>query len=210
MSGGRSDDPIFQEPSLDRQDPLLVPEIPFAIDADRKRFQTWGRFRSLLPPMILDQGMLETWGYWSDIDTLLGDSLWWSILSIEERASFPLTIKFLCSLHFTHYGQTIQIAGAIGSETRMRFTILGIEHSITVAELGWRMGLYAPAYTQTDEFRALPTHLPKGFDIDEFWHTHSTDTGVFFVRTPWRPDGGRHTGIHSHSCYLVVFLDDLT
>ncbi|CAH9090114.1 unnamed protein product [Cuscuta europaea] len=190
MSGGGSDDPIFQEPPLARHDPLHIPDIPFATDADRTRFQTWGQYRTLLAPMILDQRMLEEWGYWADIDALLGDSLWRGILSIQERASFPLTMEFLCSLRFTHYGHTMHTGSVIRPATQMRFTIMGIEHSITVAELGWRIGLYAPAYTQTDEFCALPTRLPEAFDIDEFWHRHSTDTRPFLRMHPqssrWR------------------------
>ncbi|CAH9061841.1 unnamed protein product [Cuscuta epithymum] len=190
MSGGRRDDPIFEEPPLGREDPPPQPDIPFATIADRRRFQAWGQYRTLLPPMILDPTMLEEWGYWDDIDALLGDSLWRRILFVQERASLPLTMEFLCSVQFTHYGQAVQEGAVIGSESRMRFTILGMEHSITVAELGWRMGLYTPAYTQTEEFRALPTRLPEAFDIDEFWHRHSTDTRSFLRMHPhsnkWR------------------------
>ncbi|CAH9092125.1 unnamed protein product [Cuscuta epithymum] len=189
MYGG-GDDPIFEDTPLGREDPPPRPDIPFATIADRRRFQVWGQYRTLLAPMILDQAMLEAWGYWSDIDALLGDSLWRRILLIQERASLPLTMEFLCSLQFTHYGQTVQEGSVIGSETQMRFTIRGIEHSISVAELGWRRGLYAPAYTQTEEFRTLSTRLPEAFDIEEFWRRHSTDTRSFLRQHPhsnkWR------------------------
>ncbi|CAH9133285.1 unnamed protein product, partial [Cuscuta epithymum] len=166
MYGG-GDDPIFEDAPLGREDLPPRPDIPFATIADRRRFQVWGQYRTLLAPMILDQAMLEEWGYWSDIVALLGDSLWRRILLMQERASLPLTMEFLCSLQFTHYDQTVQEGSVIGSETQMRFTIRGIEHSISVAELGWRMGLYAPVYTQTEEFRTLSTRLPEAFDIEE-------------------------------------------
>ncbi|VFQ75940.1 unnamed protein product [Cuscuta campestris] len=64
-------------------------------------------------------------------------------------------------------------------DSRLVFTLLGLRHSITVAELGWRLGLYTQEETQHHSFADLPISVPDDFDIQAFWAAHSRTDAPF-------------------------------
>ncbi|VFQ89892.1 unnamed protein product [Cuscuta campestris] len=134
----------------DLQLPLLTPEA-------QERFTTWAQHRSLQAPVILDQRSLVAAGVWADVEASIRPSGWEHLLSLRAKASLPLTIEFLCSLR----------------------PLLGQRHTLTVAELGWRLGLYTQEEISHSSFADLPIVVLEDFDVQAFWTAHARTDAPF-------------------------------
>ncbi|VFQ96810.1 unnamed protein product [Cuscuta campestris] len=147
-------------------------ELPLHSEEARKKFLTWGNTKMLQPPMVLDPAYLEELGHWQDIDELLYDPKWRILLFLHAPASLEVTIEFLCSLRFLNDGEEIKTAVEVTSTTKVTFTLMGRLLNLTVADLGWLIGLYTLDETRSLAFANLPDQLDPEFDARKFWQAH--------------------------------------
>ncbi|VFQ65623.1 unnamed protein product [Cuscuta campestris] len=125
-------------------------ELPLHSEEVKKKFLTWGNTKMLQPPMVLDLVYLDELGHWQDIDELLYDPKWRILLFLHAPARLEATIEFLCSLRFFNDGEEAKSAAEVTSTTKVTFTLMGRLLNLTVAYLGWFIGLYT-----LDEMRSL-------------------------------------------------------
>ncbi|VFQ83860.1 unnamed protein product [Cuscuta campestris] len=157
----------------DLQIPLLTPEA-------RERFTTWAQNRSLQAPVILDQRPLVAAGVWADVEASIRPSGWERLLSLRAEASLPLTIEFLCSLRpLLGFERRDDVGIAMRHDSRLIFTLLGHRHTLTIAELGWRLGLYTQEEISHSSFADLPIAVPEDFDVQAFWTAHARTDAPF-------------------------------
>ncbi|VFQ70479.1 unnamed protein product, partial [Cuscuta campestris] len=68
---------------------------------------------------------------------------------------------------------------AMRHDSRLIFTLLGQRHTLTVAELGWRLGLYTQEEISHSSFADLPITVPEDFDVQAFWTAHARTDAPF-------------------------------
>ncbi|VFQ73284.1 unnamed protein product [Cuscuta campestris] len=157
----------------DLQLPLLTPEA-------QERFTTWAQHRSLQAPVILDQRPLVAARVWADVEALIRPSGWERLLSLRAEASLPLTIEFLCSLRpLLGFERRDDVGIAMRHDSRLIFTLLGQRHTLTVAELGWRLSLYTQEEISHSSFADLTIAIPEDFDVHAFWTAHARTDAPF-------------------------------
>ncbi|VFQ89809.1 unnamed protein product [Cuscuta campestris] len=83
------------------------------------------------------------------------------------HASLEVTIEFLCSLRFLNDGEEVKSTAEVTSTTKLTFTLMGRLLSLTVADLGWLIGLYTLDETRSLTFANLPDQLDPEFDEDK-------------------------------------------
>ncbi|VFQ74606.1 unnamed protein product [Cuscuta campestris] len=157
----------------DLQLPLLTPEA-------QERFTTWAQHRSLQALVILDQRPLVAAGVWAYVEASIRPSGWERLLSLRAEASLPLTIEFLCSLRpLLGFERRDDVGIAMRHDSRLIFTLLGQRHTLTVAELGWRLGIYTQEEISHSSFADLPITVPEDFDVQAFWTAHARTDAPF-------------------------------
>ncbi|VFQ91233.1 unnamed protein product [Cuscuta campestris] len=134
-------------------------ELPLHSEEAKKKFLTWGNTKMLQPPMVLDPAYLDELGHWQDIDELLYDPKWRILLFLHAPASLEVTIEFLCSLRFLNDGEEVKSAAEVTSITKVTFTLMGPLLNLTVADLGWLIGLYTLDETRSLAFANLPDQV---------------------------------------------------
>ncbi|VFQ59967.1 unnamed protein product, partial [Cuscuta campestris] len=107
-----------------------------------------------------------------DIDELLYDPKWRILLFLHAPANLEVTIEFLCSLRFLNDGEEVKSAAEVTSTTKVTFTLMGRLLNLTVADLGWLIGLYTLHETRSLAFANLPDQLDPEFDAKKFWQAH--------------------------------------
>ncbi|VFQ67765.1 unnamed protein product [Cuscuta campestris] len=147
-------------------------ELPLHSGEAKKKFLTWGNTKMLQPPMVLDPAYLDELGHWQDIDELLYDPKWRILLFLHAPAILEVTIEFLCSLRFLNDGEEVKSAVEVTSTTKVTFTLMGRLLNLTVADLGWLIGLYTLDETRSLAFANLPDQLDPEFDARKFWQAH--------------------------------------
>ncbi|VFQ91220.1 unnamed protein product [Cuscuta campestris] len=161
----------------------------------RKRFRTWGRKRTLLGPLSLDQVTLEEWNHWEEIDGLLADSRWRYLLTFAEQSSLELTIEFLCTYQCLHGGRPIKDAADVRPDSTLKFSLSGRAFTLSMAELKRHLGIYTEEEARSLVFAALPYSLPSEFSLEQFWRQHSLSTTLFNKNTAhtcqWRSSAWR-------------------
>ncbi|VFQ85675.1 unnamed protein product [Cuscuta campestris] len=133
----------------------------------RKHFRTWGKKRTLLGPLSLDQATLEEWNHWEEIDGLLADSRWRYLLTFAEQSSLELTIEFLCTYQCLHGGRPIKDGADVRLDSTLTFSLSGRAFTLSMAEFGRHLGIYTEEEARSLVFAALPYSLPS--DIYFFW-----------------------------------------
>ncbi|VFQ89805.1 unnamed protein product [Cuscuta campestris] len=123
-------------------------------------------------PMVLDPAYLDELGHWQDIDELLYDPKWRILLFLHAPASLEAAIEFLCSLRFLNDGEEAKSAAEVTSITKVTFTLMGRLLNLTVADLGWLIGLYTLDEMRSLAFADLPDQLDPEFDVKKFWKAH--------------------------------------
>ncbi|VFQ69113.1 unnamed protein product [Cuscuta campestris] len=168
-------------------------ELPLHSEEARKKFLTWGNTRILQPPMVLDPAYLDELGHWQDIDEFLYNPKWRVLLFLQAPASLEVTIEFLCSLRFHNDGEEVKSTTEVTSTTKVTFTLMGRLLSLTVADLGWLIGLYTLDETRSLAFANLPDQLDPEFDVKKFWQAHGygrfhsgASIARNWVRPSWR------------------------
>ncbi|VFQ65130.1 unnamed protein product [Cuscuta campestris] len=160
-----------------------------------KRFRTWGRKRTLLGPLSLDQVTLEEWSHWEEIDGLLADSRWRYLLTFAEQSSLELTIEFLCTYQCLHGGRPIKDAADVRPDSTLKFSLSGRAFTLSIAEFGRHLGIYTEEEARSLVFAALPYSLPSEFSLEQFWRQHSLSTTPFNKNTAhtcqWRSSAWR-------------------
>ncbi|VFQ93070.1 unnamed protein product [Cuscuta campestris] len=139
-------------------------ELTLHSEEARKKFLTWGNTKMLQPPMVLDPVYLDELGHWQDIDEFLYNPKWRILLFLQAPASLEVTIEFLCSLRFHNDGEEVKSTAEVTSTTKVTFTLMGRLLSLTVADLGWLIGLYTLDETRSLAFANLPDQLDPEFD----------------------------------------------
>ncbi|VFQ85122.1 unnamed protein product [Cuscuta campestris] len=92
----------------------------------------------------------------------------------------PLTIEFLCSLRpLLGFERRDDVGIAMRHDSRLIFTLLGQRHTLNVAELGWRLGLYTQEEISHSSFADLPIAVPEDFDVQAFWTAHARTDAPF-------------------------------
>ncbi|VFQ90312.1 unnamed protein product [Cuscuta campestris] len=165
-------------------------ELPLHSEEAKKKFLTWGNMKMLQPPMVLDPAYLDELGHWQDIDELLYDPKWMILLFLHAPASMEVTIEFLCSLRFLNDGEEVKSAAEVTSTTKVTFTLMGRLLNLTVADLGWLIGLYTVDETRSLAFANLPDQLDLEFDVKKFWQAHGygrDHSGASIARNWVRP-----------------------
>ncbi|VFQ87105.1 unnamed protein product [Cuscuta campestris] len=161
----------------------------------RKHFRTWGRKRTLLGPLSLDQVTLEEWSHWEEIDGLLADSRWRYLLTFAEQSSLELTIEFLCTYECLHGGRPIKDAADVRPDSTLKFSLSGRAFTLSIAEFGRHLGIYTEEEARSLVFAALPYSLPSEFSLEQFWRQHSLSTTPFNKNTAhtcqWRSSAWR-------------------
>ncbi|VFQ89806.1 unnamed protein product [Cuscuta campestris] len=147
-------------------------ELPLHSEEAKKKFLTWGNTKMLQPPMVLDLAYLDELGHWQDIDELLYDPKWRILLFLHAPASLEATIKYLCSLRFLNDGEEVKSAAEVTATTKVTFTLMGRLLNLTVADLGWLIGLYTLDETWSLAFANLRDQLDPEFDVKKFWQAH--------------------------------------
>ncbi|VFQ90813.1 unnamed protein product [Cuscuta campestris] len=147
-------------------------ELPLHSEEAKKKFLTWGNTKMLQPPMVLDPAYLDELGHWQDIDDLLYDPKWRILLFLHAPACLEATIEFLCSLRFLNDGEEAKSAAEVTSTTKVTFTLMGRLLNLTVADLGWLIGLYTLDETRSLAFANLPDQLYPEFNVKKFWQAH--------------------------------------
>ncbi|VFQ78008.1 unnamed protein product [Cuscuta campestris] len=119
-------------------------------------------------------------GVWADVEASIRPSGWERLLSLRAEASLPLTIEFLCSLRpLLGFERRDDVGIAMRHDSRLIFTLLGQRHTLTVAELGWRLGLYTQEEISHSSFADLPIAVPEDFDVQAFWTAHARTDAPF-------------------------------
>ncbi|VFQ79207.1 unnamed protein product [Cuscuta campestris] len=161
----------------------------------RKRFRTWGRKRTLLGPLSLDQVTLEEWNHCEEIDGLLADSRWRYLLTFAEQSSLELTIEFLCTYQCLHGGRPIKDAADVRPDSTLTFSLSGRAFTLSMAEFGRHLGIYTEEEARSLVFAALPYSLPSEFSLEQFWRQHFLSTTPFNKNTAhtcqWRSSAWR-------------------
>ncbi|VFQ85685.1 unnamed protein product [Cuscuta campestris] len=168
-------------------------ELPLHSEEARKKFLTWGNTKMLQSPMVLDPAYLDELGHWQDIDEFLYNPKWRILLFLQAPASLEVTIEFLCSLRFHNDGEEVKSTAEVTSTTKVTFTLMGRLLSLTVADLGWLIGLYTLDETRSLAFPNLPDQLDLEFDVKKFWQAHGygryhsgASMARNWVRPSWR------------------------
>ncbi|VFQ82835.1 unnamed protein product [Cuscuta campestris] len=132
-------------------------------------------------------------GHWQDIDEFLYNPKWRILLFLQPPASLEVTIEFLCSLHFHNDGEQVKSTAEVTSTTKVTFTLMGRLLSLTMADLGWLIGLYTLDETRSLAFANLPDQLDPEFDVRKFWKAHGygryhsgASIARNWVRPSWR------------------------
>ncbi|VFQ85126.1 unnamed protein product [Cuscuta campestris] len=151
-------------------------ELPLHSEEARKKFLTWGNTKMLQPPMVLDPAYLDELGHWQDIDEFLYNPKGRILLFLQAPASLEVTIEFLCSLRFLNDREEVKSTAEVTSTTKLTFTLMGRLLSLTVADLGWLIGLYTLDETRSLEFANLPDRLDPEFDVKNYFgRSHGPD-----------------------------------
>ncbi|VFQ94757.1 unnamed protein product [Cuscuta campestris] len=168
--------------------------------------------------MVLDPTYLDELGQWQDIDDLLYDPKWRILLFLHAPASLEATTEFLCSLRFLNDGEEAKSGSEVTSTSRVTFTLMGRLLNLTLADLGWLIGLYTLDETRSLAFADLPNQLDPEFNVKKFWQAHGHGrfhSGASLARNSARPSWRilHHALAHSYFSRShgpdVVFESDM-
>ncbi|VFQ94725.1 unnamed protein product [Cuscuta campestris] len=141
------------------------------LDLDRATNQTRWHQKRVRRAKLYDSRIGKSQKKW-DIDELLYDPKWRILLFLHAPASLEVTIEFLCSLRFLNDEEEVKSVAEVTSTTKVTFTMMGRLLNLTVADLGWLIGLYTLDETRSLAFANLPDQLDPKFDAKKFWQAH--------------------------------------
>ncbi|VFQ61984.1 unnamed protein product [Cuscuta campestris] len=206
-------DVAWMVPHGDRRTLQDMDALPFTSEEARKKFMVWGNSKSLQPPLVLDPAHLDPIGHSQAIDGFLYDPKWRVLLFLHAPSRLELTVEFLCSLRFFNDGEEAKAPAEVTSSTKVFFTLTGRRLKLSVADLGWVLGLYTLDETRSKDFADLPNDLDAEFNARKFWHAngqgmfHSGATRFLFGQSITEQEGvlcGPMVTLLARGLYMAV------
>ena len=160
--------------------------IPHSLDMDLLRKLEIAKYLDLF---------LEKRFYSSARKPLFASNAWRNVFSIAEPIYKELTIEFFATAQFDFRTKNLR------DNNSFRFRLGGVEHTCSVMELSWRLGIYAKAEAESDECLAYLVEQPS-YHADKFDFAHAWE----WIRIGMFADGTSALNIKRNIHKLVYHL----
>ena len=118
----------------------------------RPIYDSFARTKVIRPNVVISWDVLEQYDVREEVEELLQDPAWLSLLSIEEKIYQELTLTFLSTF-------VIRDKYEQGLDNEVEFLAAGEYRRMSMAAFIEALGIYEPEFIRSPEFGALSTSV---------------------------------------------------